>query len=340
MPRKTTHAPPPGRGSRAKGAGGSTPADRLIRAWLDGDDDGFGDLAEELIAGGRDGVLAAAARKLSERYEEDAVEDFADGLTEVAEAADGQREFGFASLVLLPVVPEGGPPPDPAPLAAGLAASGAFPPEAELAFAAGWRTAEAVQALSPCAVRRVLLDIAGGRPPADLSPSPPGDGADGDVLVLAGALVFRTEPPADDADLDPEALDAAEEARDRERMEAFERWRASLGPEVANGAHILPFCTPSALAHEIGAFLDGAEPEGDAVLDEIGDFVETAKLEAGGEEVVARLAARGGGVELAVLTRSGRELDRRVFSLEDSGPTAADVARAVQGSVPVVDGTG
>ena len=43
---------------------------------------------------------------------------------------------------------------------------------------------------------------------------------------------------------------------------------------------------------------------------------------------------------LAVLTRSGRELDRRVFSLEDSGTTAADVARAVQGSVPVVDGTG
>ncbi len=340
MPRKTTHAPPPGRGSRAKGAGGSPPADRLIRAWLDGDDDGFGDLAEELIAGGRDGVLAAAARKLSERYEEDAVEDFAGGLTEVAEAADGQRDFNFASLVLLPVVPEGGPPPDPAPLAAGLAASGAFPPEAELAFAAGWRTAEAVQALSPCAVRRVLLDIAGGRPPADLPPAPPGGGADGGVLVLAGALVFGTEPPEDDADTDPKALDAAEEARDRERMAAFERWRASLGPEATKGPRILPFCSPSALAYEIGAFLDGGEPEDDAVLDEIGDFVETAKREAGGEEVVARLAARDGGVELAVLTRSGRELDRRVFSLEDSGPTAADVARAVQGSVPVVDGTG
>jgi hypothetical protein len=83
-----------------------------------------------------------------------------------------------------------------------------------------------------------------------------------------------------------------------------------------------------------------AEPQGDAVLDEIGDFVETAKREAGGEEVVARLAARDGGVELAVLTRSGRELDRRVFGLEDSSLTAADVARVVEGSVPVVDGTG
>jgi hypothetical protein len=32
------------------------------------------------------------------------------------------------------------------------------------------------------------------------------------------------------------------------------------------------------------------------VLDEIGEFVETARRDAG-EEVVARLAARGGGVE-------------------------------------------
>ena len=102
----------------------------------------------------------------------------------------------------------------------------------------------------------------------------------------------------------------------------------------------LPFCTPSALACEIGAFLDGDEPEDDAVLDEIGDFVETAKRDAGGEEVVARLVARDGGVELAALTRPGRELDRRVFGLEDSGPTAADVARVIQVSVPVVDGTG
>ncbi len=341
MPRKTTHAPTSRHGSKAaRGAGGSTPAERLLRAWLEEDHDAFEDLAEELIAGGRDGVLAAAMRKLSEKYEEDAVEDFADDLTEMAEAAEGQRDFDFASLVLLPVAPEGDPPPDPAHLAGSLAASGAFPREAEVAFAAGWRTAEAVQALSPCAVRRVLLDIAGGRPPADLPPAPPGDGTDGGIVVLAGALVVRTEPPEDDADLDPEALDAAEEARDREHMAAFERWRASLEPEAAKGARILSFCTPSALAHEIGAFLDGAEPGGDAVLDEIGDFVETARSEAGGEEVVVRLAARDGGVELVVLTRSGRELDRRVFGLEDSGLTAADVSRFVEGGAPLVDGAG
>ncbi len=189
------------------------------------------------------------------------------------------------------------------------------------------------------AVRPVLLDIAGGRPPADLPSAPPGGGADGGIVVLAGAIVFRTEPPEKDPDSDPEVLEAVEEARDCERMAAFERWRASLGPEATRGARILPFCTPSALAYEIGAFLDGAEPEGDAVLDEIGDFVETAKGEAGGEEAVARIIARDDGVELAVLTRSGRELDRRVFGLEDSGLRAADVAQAVEASVPIVDGT-
>jgi hypothetical protein len=169
--------------------------------------------------------------------------------------------------------------------------------------------------------------------------APPGGGADGGIVVLAGAIVFRTEPPEEDPDSDPEVLEAAEEARDRERMAAFERWRASLGPEATRGSRILPFCTPSALAHEIGAFLDGADPEGDAVLDEIRGFVETAKGEAGGEEAVARIMARDGGVELAVLTRSGRGLDRRVFGLEDSGLRAADVAQAVEGSVPIVDGT-
>jgi hypothetical protein len=341
MPRRTTReGPPPGRGGRGKGAGGGgTPADRLIRAWLDEDHDAFADLAEELIAGGRDGVLAAAARKLSEKYEDDTVEDFADDLTEVAEAAEGQRAFDFASLVLLPVATDGEPPPDPEPLARGLAASGAFPPDAEAAFATGWRAAKAVLALSPCAVRRVLLDVAAGRPPTDLPPVPLGGAAEnGDgIVVLACALVFRTGPGEDDPEANQEGLDAAEEARARERVGAFERWRASLGPE---GARVLPFCPPSALAYEIDASLDGAASDDDdgATLDEIMDFVEAARREVGGGEVVARLTACDGGVELAVSTRSGLELDRRVFVLEGSGLTADDVARVVEGSVPIVDG--
>ena len=53
---------------------------------------------------------------------------------------------------------------------------------------------------------------------------------------------------------------------------------------------------------------------------------------------MTRLAGREGAVELTVLTRSGRELDRRIFGLGDSGLTADDVERAVQAGMPTEDG--
>ncbi len=46
-----------------------------------------------------------------------------------------------------------------------------------------------------------------------------------------------------------------------------------------------------------------------------------------------------GGVRLTVLTRSGQELDSRVFELVEGGPTADDVRIVVEGSVPVVAAT-
>ncbi len=56
--------------------------------------------------------------------------------------------------------------------------------------------------------------------------------------------------------------------------------------------------------------------------------------------MVTRLAGREGAVELTVLTRSGRELDRRIFDLGDSGLTADDVERVVQAGMPTEDGIG
>src|SRR3712207_1428067 len=139
MPRQTTRGKPQRRAVE-RGPGG-TPADRLVRAWLDGDDAAFEDLAEACIAGGRDGVLAAALRKLSARYDEEAAEEVGAALTAVAEAAEDGEGFDAAEVLLLPVAVSG-PPPDPAPFTAGLAGSGAFPPEAEVTFAEGWRAAE------------------------------------------------------------------------------------------------------------------------------------------------------------------------------------------------------
>jgi hypothetical protein len=337
MPRKTTQQQPRRGSAERKGPGSGTPADRLVRAWLDEDYDTFEDLAEELIAGGRDGVLLAARRKLSEKYEDDEVEEFAAALTEMAEAARSQDPFDVAELVLLPVVTAGSLP-DPALFTSSLANSGAFPPEAKVAFAEGWRSAETVNSRAPAALRRVLLDIANGRPPADLPPLQSGVVTEGGIVVLVGIVAFEAKPPEDDPDADAEVLAAADEARESERSGAFDRWRASLDPEAIKGALILPFCLPSQLMDEIRALLEGADAE-DPTLDEIIDFIGTARDEAGGEEVVARLATREGGVELTVLTRSGRELDSRAFDLEEGGPTAEDVRRVVEGCAPIVVGT-
>ena len=337
MPCKTTQQSPPHRGAERKGQGGGSPADRLVRAWLDEDYDTFEDLAEELIAGGRGGVLLAARRKLSEKYEDEDVDEFATALTEMAEAVTGQDAFDISELVLLPVVTAGSLP-DPATFTGGLASSGAFPPEAKVVFAEGWRSAETVNSLTPSALRRALLDIASGRPPADLPPLQPGDLTDGGIVVLVGAVVFDAEPSDDDLDGDAEVLIAPDEVRESERSNAFDRWRASLNSAALKGALVLPHCSPTQLMDEIRALLEGVE-SGDPTLDEIVDFIGTARDEAAGEEVVARLVVREGSVQLAVLTRSGQELDSRVFDLVEGGPTADDIRIVVEGCVPIVVGT-
>jgi hypothetical protein len=332
MPRKTTQQSPRHRAD-GKGGGG-TPADRLVRAWLDEDDDAFVPLAEELIARGRDGVLATAIRKLTDRYEAEAVEDFALALTEIAELTEAEVEFDVAELVLLPVVTAAALP-DPAPLATGLAASGAFPADAEMVFLAGWRSAEAIGALSPTAIRRVLLDVAHGRPAADLPALAPDAATEGTVAALVGAAIFRAAPPTDDPDVDPELLNIQDEARASERFDAFEEWRAALTPEVTGGALILSLCSPSELADEIRTLLEDSD---DLVIEEIVDFVEAARQEAGGEEIVARLAAHDGGVELTILTQAGRVLDARVFGAgEAEGLSVEEVREALEGRVPVLD---
>ena len=109
---------------------------------------------------------------------------------------------------------------------------------------------------------------------------------------------------------------------------------------MTKGVVVLSPCSPSDLADEIRAFLLGGAEDVDPMLDEVMDFVEAARGEAGGEEVVTRLAGREGAMELTVLTRSGRELDRRTFDLGDSGLTADDVERVVQTGMPTEDGIG
>ena len=308
MSRKTRQSTPRRQSEGKSGSG--TPADRLLRAWLDQDDEAFAMQAEEFIAGGRDGVLSTALRKLADRYEEDAVEDFVLALTEIAEVADADTGFDLAELVLLPMLVTGALP-DPAPLATGLAASGAVPAEAEITFLAGWRSAEAIGGLSPVALRRVLLDVAQGRPPADLPALEAAAVTEGTVAVLVGAVLFRAAPSADDPDLDLDALDALAEAKIEASSEAFEAWREALTPEQTGGGLVLAVCAPSELGDEIRSLLE--EP------DEAGDRGDPRLRRGGaGRKPAARRSPRGwqtrdGGVAITVLTAAGRVLDSRVF---------------------------
>jgi hypothetical protein len=337
MPRKTTQQSPRRYGADRKGQGSGTPADRLVRAWLDEDYDTFEDTAEELIAGGRDGVLLAAKRKLSEKYEDDAVDDFAAALTEMAEATEGQDAFDTAELVLLPVVTAGSLP-DPAAVTGGFANSGVFSPKSKVMFAEGWRSVENVNSLAPSALRRVLLDIANGRPPADLPPLVPGSLTDGGIVVLVGAVAFDTELSDDEPDADAEVLATSDETKESDASDTFDLWRASLDPDTLKDAVVLSFCSPSQLMGEVRAFLEGVEAE-DPTIEEIITFIGTARDEAGGEEVVARLVTHGDSVQLAVLTCSGKELDSRVFDLVEGGPTADDVRSIVEDCVLIVAAT-
>ncbi|TDH64035.1 hypothetical protein E2C06_04240 [Dankookia rubra] len=332
MSRKSRQ-PPPRRPPEGK-AGSGTPADRLLRAWLDQDDEAFAEQAEELIARGRDGVLQATLRKLAERYEDDAVEDFALALTEIAEVAEAGPGFDMAELVLLPVLATGALP-DPAPLASGLAASGAFPAEAEIAFLAGWRSAEAVGGLSPVALRRVLQDVAAGRPPADLPPLEDAVPEEGSIALLVGAAIFRAAPPAEDPDADLDALDALAEAKADASLEAFAEWREALTPGQTGGALVLGLCAPSELADEIRSLIE--EP-GEAAVEEILDFVDAARAEAGGEAVAVRLASREAGVAITVLTEAGRVLDSRVFGEDEEDALDIEAVReALEGQVAIIE---
>lgn len=330
MSRKTSQ-PSPRRRPEGKLAGG-TPADRLMRAWHDQDDEAFAEQAAELIAKGRDGVLSTALRKYGERYEDEAVEEFAQALTEIAEVVEAGPGFDVAQLVLLPILATG-PLPDPTPLAAGLAGSGVFPPEAELTFLAGWRAAEPIGELSPVALRRLLLDVIERRPPGELPPLAEATVPTGTVAVLVGALIFRAPDATDDADDTFETLEEQLDAEAESSFARFTAWRETLTAEQSGGGLLLAPCAPSELEDQLYSLLEAPD---DGAIEEILDFVEAAREEAGDEAIEARLAARDDGLEITVLTEAGRVLDSRLFEAGEAGPLNIQAVRdALEGRVAV-----
>ena len=338
-----TEAPRPrtGRGGRTAGS----PADRLVRAFADGDGAQFDALADELLSAGRDGVLDVALRKAAERHGEEAVGDFAADLLAAAEGAE-IGPSGWAELVALPVaLPAGGPPPA-AGLARGAVGSGAFPDTAEVRFLPEWRVPAALADLSPCAVRRVLVDLVEGREPADLPPAG-GRQVGGDALagedfgVLLGVRIDWDIPMWEAVEADGGLTaepEGEEEAPDEAaRREAFDLWRSNAFREN-DGCVPLALVPPSEVEAEIADFLEeaGAHTGG---LEEIREFVAVARGEAAGEEVVCRPEVVGDGLELTLYTREGRFLDSLTLAADQLPAGAEEMPRLIEAFVPLVKDT-
>jgi hypothetical protein len=293
-------------------------ADSLLDAHDDPDSGEFAALAGAVIEAGRDDVLDLALRKLrAQRSEENAAELAAD-LLEIAQGA-ALGPSGWAELVALPValpppLPRAGSPggvPDAVALAEGLLASGALAEEEELRLLPGWRSPEAAAALSPAAIRRVLLDLLAGREPRDLPPGDTDDLSRRGFALLVGLRLDWDIPIWDAIEAEgglPEPPDEDEPTpEERGRAKAFDRWRAHVAAEH-DGAVPLDLVPLSEAGAAIADFLDeaGAQVAG---IEEIRDFVAMARREAGGEDVVCRPEIIGDALELTIYGEGGRFLD-------------------------------
>jgi hypothetical protein len=325
-------SPPAPRQGKASG----TPADRLMRAFAEEDGAEFDALAEELIAAGRDGVLEQAMRKVGARYGEEAMQDLAQDLLSVASGAR-IGPAGWAELVALPVALPPGTLPDAISLGESLLASGTLPESLEVRFLTEWRAPEAATALSPSAVRRLLLALEAGEEPAALPP------ADAEALQQSGFGVLLglqrdwaipsweeitvnglPEEPAEDETTPEEAA----------RTETFERWRNAVF-QAGDGCVPLALVPFAEMEAEIADFLEEAGEQAGG-LAEIRDFVEMARQEARGEEVVCHARVTGDRLELTLYTRAGRLLDEIGLDAAQLPVPAAEMPALIENFVPVV----
>jgi hypothetical protein len=289
-------------------------------------------MVDALVEAGRDDVLDLAVRKVRARQsDENAAELWVDMLAVAGGAAVGPS--GWAELVALPValLPCGVP--DAMALADGLVASGGLAPEEDLRVLPGWRSRDAVAELSPVAMRRVLLDLVADREPGDLPPGDTDELARRGFGVLVGLQVDWSIPIWDVIEAaggPPEESPAEDETpEERGRVQALDRWRSRVAAEHG-GCVPLDLVPMSGVGGVIADFLDeaGSHVEGS---DEIRKFVEAARREAGGLDVVCRPEIIGDALELTIYTVEGRFLDSLTLP-PDRLPTGAEAMLGLIGT--------
>jgi hypothetical protein len=324
----------PDHAGAAKSAG--SPADRLMRAFVEDEGTGFDELLNEFLNTGRDGIIELAGRKIGERYGEEAAQDFATDLAAAAGIAQ-IGPAGWAELVALPVALPPGTPPDAASLGASLIASGALPDTLEVRFLPEWRAPEALAKLAPSAVRRVLRDIVDGRAPADLPPAAIRQLDDQGFGLLIGAQFDWSLPVWEDISengLPRELAEGEQTPEDLALVESFERWRGTMF-DVGDGCVPLGLVPISEVEAEIADFLEEAGEQTGGIQD-IRDFVDMARREAPDEDIVCLPKISGENLELVLYTRSGRFLDSLELTAAQLPAAATEMPRLIEAFVPLV----
>jgi hypothetical protein len=306
-------------------------ADRLLAAFVAGEDDEVEALAQDLLSAGRDDVLDLAIRKAAERHGDQNADELAKALQSVA-AGDAVGPSGWAELVALPVALPQQQLPSAAAIGDGLVASGALADTLEIRFLAGWRSPETLASLSPSTLRRVLLDMVAGSEPRDLPPGDVDELVRDGFGVLVGLQIDWDIPVWDDiaAQDDLFATNGDDEGQTPEeaRLAAlFDSWRGAVF-EASGGCVPLALVSPSEVDAEIADFLDeaGAQTRG---LEEIVDLVARARRDARDEEVVCRLEVVGDGLELSLYTERGRFLESMTLPADRMPAKAVEMPRLI-----------
>lgn len=286
-------------------------ADRLLEAFGEEENREFDALIQDLMAAGRTDVLDLAIRKLEEREGDEAGDELNWVLLVAAEGA-AIGPSGWAELVALAVALPAGDLPDGEALGRGLIESGALPDSEELRLLPGWRSPDALAELSFGAVRRVLRDMADGKPPRDLPPGDTDDLARRGFGVLLGLRIDWAIPVWEEiaaaGGLPEESDDDAAETPDElSRATLFDRWRGRVFQQ-SQGCVPLDVVAFSQVENEIADFLaEAGEQTGG--LEEIREFIAACRHKAGGDDIVCHPQNIGDALELSFYTEAGQFLD-------------------------------
>lgn len=313
-------------------------ADRLLAAFDDEDGSAFDDLAQALLAAGREDVLDLAVRKIGEAEGDEAAAEFEGELLALAEAGR-LGPSGWAALVALPVALQVDALPDAVALGESLIGSGAVPDTADLRFLPGWRSPDALTELPPIALRRVLLDLLAGREPRDLPRGDTDDLKQRGFGVLLGVQIDWTIPVWDEiaarGGLPPAPVEEDGETPEEARRAAlFDQWRAATF-ETSGSCVPLALVPPSEVGAEIADFLDEAEAHAGGI-EEIRDFIAVGRQEAGSEDVVCRAEVVGDDLALSLYTERGRFLDGLTMPADRLPASAAEMPQLIASFVRVV----